>query len=163
MNTMLKRLCAVFALALLVTAAFAALPSAPAAPQTQARSSWGAPIAGNPARSSWGAAIGIVAPDTADAKPRPKARASHYGPYGEGFAEQLTYNVFNSHCGNGTTWICVNRNVYLDAYAYGEHSWRVVYWFAEQSLPFGGVRQCRVETRVNAHTGVLEQWYGEWC
>lgn len=32
----------------------------------------------------------------------------------EGDAESRWYYVFNSHCGNGTTNVCLDRNIYLD-------------------------------------------------
>jgi hypothetical protein len=88
-------------------------------------------------------------------------RADAHYLYGRAQANQQVYNVYQSHCGNGTTWFCVNRNVFLSSYEYGVHSYYVNYRWAEQNS-FYPPRECQVAGRVE-HGAFVQVMVAEYC
>lgn len=89
------------------------------------------------------------------------APASAHYLYGTAQANQSVYNVYQSHCGNGITWFCVNRNVFLSSYPYGAHSYYVNYRWAEQNAIYP-VRECAVAGRVE-HGAFVQVMVAEHC
>jgi hypothetical protein len=78
-------------------------------------------------------------------------------------AEQIVYNTWNSHCGNGASWTCVDRNVYDHAVATGYHSWDVEYhWVERGAYGAGTLRTCGIGVRVE-HDWVAEILRPEHC
>lgn len=91
--------------------------------------------------------MGIAAPTVEAHKPYPAESAN-----------SVTYNVYQSHCGNGLSWVCYERVNYLSSFAVGEHSWQTWYQWVEGQVPWDP-RACRVVVRVDAHINAIVQIY----
>lgn len=77
-------------------------------------------------------------------------------------ARSRWYYVFNDHCGNGTLWVCRDRNTDGDSWhgivaiPFGEHSYSMTYHFREEYIPTGNQRDCTIKGTLT-HTTV-----GQW-
>ena len=98
-------------------------------------------------------AVGFVATPTVSAHRTDSA----------GMAEGLVYNAWNSHCGNGASWVCVNRKSYMYTVPVGVHSWQVEYhWIERGAYGLGTTRNCGVVIR-DEHYLLVEKLWGEVC
>lgn len=86
----------------------------------------------------------------------PKVRVAHY--YIESYSEEVWWNRFYGHCGNGTTWWCNWRHYPDCSMTTGIHSRRCVFNFNEQTV-FSG-RSCTIQGRIEH--GTIASW-DEWC
>jgi hypothetical protein len=84
---------------------------------------------------------------------------AHRYPYDAWQARGTVYNLWNAHCGNGDTWVCVNRQLQLTSAPVGEHSWAVYYSWYEARIWGGDRRWCDVYVRYDAHIGAVVQMY----
>lgn len=74
-------------------------------------------------------------------------------------ANNTVYNLWNSHCGNGSTWVCVNRKLNLGSTPVGDHSWATYYSWQEVTIWGTNNRWCDVYVRYDAHIGAVVQMY----
>lgn len=88
-------------------------------------------------------------------------QADAHRPYASWQANQTVYNLWNSHCGNGFLWICVNRQLQLGSSPVGDHSWATYYSWYEAKINGGNRRWCDVYVRYDAHIGAVVQIYND--
>jgi hypothetical protein len=66
-------------------------------------------------------------------------------------AQQHLYDLYQSHCGNGTAWLCQSRLLNWSATPVGDHSWAVYYSWIEVYVPTANSRWCDVYVRDDTH------------
>jgi hypothetical protein len=99
----------------------------------------------------------ILAGAAAAFSPAPANAHRAYPSWG---AEDHVYTLWNSHCGNGSTWICINRKLTMRSAAVGDHSWAVYYSWQEARVDLlPASRWCDVYVRDDTHVRWVVQIY----